>query len=136
MLAPLEGDLTERLEHEAMCQPPRGQLSDDDRPGVCGRLQARGDVRRVAQSHLPAVGSTDDADGGLAAVDPDAYVELVDTPCGRDVVSVFGSDLDDSQSGAGSAIGIVLVRGRHAEEGCDSVAHVRLHGAPELLDRV
>ena len=57
----LDVDVTERLEHEAMRQPTRRGLSDEDRPWLCRRLHARSDVRRVTESDSLRVGRADES---------------------------------------------------------------------------
>lgn len=64
----------------------------------------------------------------------DPYREVRETPGRLDVTRVLGDDLEDAKTGPHRALGIVLVRRRHAEVGADSVTGVRLHHAAVLLD--
>ena len=117
-----------------MRKSPRGRLSDHDCPRTRGSLEARCDIRRVAESDDLLIARTDRSHGGLAAVDPDTDAELLDAPGRGDVAAVLGDDIDDAKRGSRGALGIVLVRGRRPEVRRNPVAHVRLHHAAELLD--
>jgi hypothetical protein len=99
-------------------------------------LQARGDVRGVPERYGARVRGSDDPDSDLTGVDPDARAEVGDSPGRLDLARVVTDDVEDPDSSPGGALGIVLVRGGDPEEGGDSVAHMRLHVAAELLDRV
>ena len=81
------------------------------------------------------IGRADQADRGLAAVDADADVEVLDLPRRANVCGVLLDDGEDAERGERGSLGIVLVCRRDTEEGADAVSHVRLDVAAVLLDR-
>ena len=132
---PLDSHLAQGLEHEAVDDRSRRRLPDGDRARVSDALQARGHVVRVAERDRLWIGGSHQADRDLARVDPYPGVEIRDSPCALDLAGVARDLLEDAQGRTRGALGIVLVRARHAVERRDPVAHVRAHRAPELLDR-
>ena len=114
----------------------RRRLADGDRPRLGGRLQPsprRSSCRRArptADRHAPtrptAVSPVLMPTRRLKSEMPQAA--STSRAYSRD-------DVDDRERRPGGALGVVLVRGRDAEERGDAVAHVRLHGAAEPLDR-
>ncbi len=135
LLTSLDVQLSERLEHEAMRQAPRGRAPHDDGSRRGGRLQAGGDVRDVTERHHVLLGAADETDCCLAAVDADPDVEVLDSPGGGHVTCVLGDHLEDPDGRVRRPFRIVLVRSGHPEEGCDPVSHVGVDGAAVLLDR-
>ncbi len=134
LLATLDRQLAHRLEREAAREPPSRQGADENRAGLGGRLQPRGDVRRVAQSHLLRSGGAYRSDGSRAGVHADPDGEAADAERGLHLAPVLGDRTEDLQCGPGGAVRIVLVRDRHAEVGADPVAHVGLDRPAVLLD--
>ena len=132
-LATFHLEVAQRLEDEAVLETPGGRLSDDDRARLGEGLDSRRDVGRISEGHGSRLRRTDEPHGRLAAVDPDPDGEVCEAPCRLDVARVFGDDLEDAEGGAGGALGIVVVRGRHAEVRADPVALVGLHHAAVLL---
>ena len=104
-------------------------------PGLGGRLQSGGDVRRVAERDGLRVGASHEPDRCRAAVHSHSNGEAGDPPGGLDVARVSAHDLEDAKRRAGRALGVVLVRGRDAEVRADPVSLVGLHGAAVLVDR-
>ena len=129
------GEVSQRCHQEAALELPRGRSADHDRPRLGAALQPRCDVQRVAESDRMAFRRADHADRDLAAVDPDPDVELGQPPVRPHLFRVAVDRLDEAQGCARRAVGIVLRRGREAEEGGDSISHVGVDHAPELLDR-
>ena len=132
----LDGDLAARLEHEAVEDALRGRLTDDDCAGVRRRLKPRRDIRGVAERDRLGARRPDHADGRLARVDADARVEVGDAPGRLHLACVVADEVEDAQRSTRRALGVVLVRDGDPEEDGDAVAHVRLHLASVLLDRV
>ena len=118
-----------------MRQATRGRAPHDDGSRRGGRLQAGGDVRHVAERDHVLLGAADETDRGLAAVDADANVEVLDSPGGGDVTCVLGDHLEDPHRRMRRPLRVVLVRRGHPEEGGDPVSHVGVDGAAVLLDR-
>ena len=133
---PLTAMLAERLEREAMREPPRGLLADRDRARSRSRLDPGGDVRRVAERDRLRAARADGADARPPGVDADPDVEVGDAPGLGDVARVAADHLEDAEGRARGALRVVLVRARDAEVGADAVALVRLDGAAVLLDRL
>ena len=95
----------------------RRLVRDDTVHGRCA-LKARGGVDDVARRHAFAgIGPRVERDERLAGRDPDPELEVF-----------LDGKVANCESGADSALGIVLMRGRCSEEG-----HHRI--ADELLDR-
>ena len=67
--APLDGQLARRLECEAVGEPPRRRVADENRAGLGEPLQAGGGVGRVPERDRPRRGGADLADGRLTGVD-------------------------------------------------------------------
>ena len=118
-----------------MLETSCSDVTDEDRSGVGRRLEARCDVRRVAERDRLGIGAAHEPHRRWPAVHTDSYGEPRDPPRRLDVARVPADDLEDAQGRARSALGIVLVRGGHAEVGADPVALVRLHDAAVLVDR-
>jgi hypothetical protein len=133
-LATLHRKLAQGLEHEAMGEAAGGRVADGDRSGLGERLEPRRDVGRVPERDRTRFGRTDLAHGGLTGVDAHPDGEVCESPRRFDVAGVLLDDLEDAQAGAGSALGIVIVSGGHAEVRADPVARVRLHHPAVLLD--
>ena len=110
-------------------------VTDEDRSGVGRRLEARCDVRRVAERDRLGIGAAHEPHRRRPAVHTDPYGEPRDPPRRLDVARVPADDLEDAQGRARRALGIVLVRGWNAEVRADPVALVRLHDAAVLVDR-
>ena len=134
LLSALDGDLDRPAEVEAVLEPARGDLADEDRPGLGRGLEARRDVRRVAERDGLRIGAADEPDRCGPAVHADPHGEPRDSPGRLDVSRVAADDLEDAKRRAGGALGVVLVRGRNAEVRADPVALVRLHRAAVLVD--
>ena len=118
-----------------MLETSCSDVTDEDRSGVGRRLEARCDVRRVAERDRLGIGAAHEPHRRWPAVHTDSYGEPRDPPRRLDVARVPADDLEDAQGRARRALGIVLVRGGHAEVGADPVALVRLHDAAVLVDR-
>ena len=73
-------------------------LADRDRPRRARRLDARGDVRRVAERDGLRAARADRADAGPARVDADPDGEVGDAPGLGDVAGVVAGDLEDPQA--------------------------------------
>src|SRR5262245_7201887 len=96
-----------------------GCLVDEDAVHGRGGLQARSRVHHVAGSHtLPLGWARAARDQGLPGRDADPYLEL----------ALLADPVSDREGCADGTLGIVLVRGRGAEESHDGVAD-------EFLDR-
>ena len=96
LLASLHGDLQRGRELEAVLEPSRGDVPDEDRARLRGRLQSGGDVRRVAERDGLRVGASDEPDRCRAAVHSHAHCESRDAPGGLDVTRIAGHDLEDA----------------------------------------
>ena len=116
-------------------EPFRGGLTDRDRARHGKGLEPRRDVRRVAEADRLTFGAPDGADGHLAAVEPDAHVEVGDTPGDLDLTRVLADDMNDLERRPRGALGIVFMDYGEAEEGGYSIAHECVDAATELLDR-
>ena len=107
----LERPLAERLRHDPAGEPARGR-AHEDLARLRGLLEPCRDIERLAGRE----GRVALVDDDLTRLDPDADGELA-VP-----------RLDDRDRGTHRALGVVLVCGRHAEDGEHGVAG-------ELLDR-
>ena len=88
-----------------------GRLTHDDAHGRGDRLQARGDVDGVADEQtLPGAGFDVEPHERLAGVDADADPARLPADARH-----VGEPFDEAQPGAHGALGVVLVRDRHAE---------------------
>ena len=108
------------------------RLADGDRHRRGGRLQARRHVDGVAGEEALAGGRVDvEAHQRLAGVDADADLDGAAADAGQRVDLV-----DEAQTGAHGALGVVLVQGGHAEDGDHGVADELLDGAAVGLDHL
>ena len=120
----------EEAAHQAL-----GGVADQDRARRRQRLQARGEVGRVADRrvvHLEVV--ADRADDDRAGVDADAQLELDAALGERHAALRRGERVADRQRGADRALGRVLVRDRRAEERHHAVAGELVDDALEAVD--
>ena len=129
LLAPLDCQLAQRIEHECLEERLRRHLADDDRAGIGCGLEAGRDVRRVSQADRLGVRCADEPDRCLPRVDPDPGVEVGDFPGRLDLTAVFADVSEDRKGRTGRALRVVLVCLRNAEEGSDPIAHVCLDDA-------
>ena len=133
---PLTGVLAERLEREAVREPPRGLVADRDRARSRSRLDPGGNVRRVAERDRLRAARAHRADARPTGVDADADGEVGNAPGLGDVARVVADHLQDAQGRTRRALRVVLVRVRDAEVRADAVSLVRLDRAAVLLDRL
>ncbi len=134
LLASLDGDRVQLLEHEPIDEAPHRGLPGHDRTGLGDALETGGDVRRVAECDGLSLRAADKAHRHRPAVQADPDVEVRDPPGRLDVAGVLADDVNDVQRRSGGALGIVLVGHGDAEEGRDPVAHEGVDDAAELLD--
>ena len=130
-LLALHRDRVAGVEGEGLLGGGVGGLADGDGHRWGHRLQARRHVDGVAgEEALAARGVDVGAHERLAGVDPDADLDgsAADARQGVELV-------DDAQAGAHGALGVVLVHGRHAEDGDHGVADELLDRAAVGLDR-
>ena len=133
---PLQLERSVRAPREPVGDDLLRRLTDEHGTWVGVRLEAGGDVHRVAERReLDPIAGADRPRDDRPGVDADAHVEGVDAPPFRDLPPERRDVLDDTQPGTDRALGVVLVRGGCAEEGEDAVAGEVLHGPPERLDR-
>ena len=130
----MTGDLTERLELEAMCEAA-GRLGAPTAiaPGAAADWRRAATFVASPSATVCGLRRADQADPRPARVDPDADGEVRDAPGLGDVARVLADHLLDAQSRARSALGVVLADVRDAEVRADAVAGVRLDGAAVLL---
>ena len=131
LLLALHRDRVAGVEGEGLLGGGVGGLADGDGHRWGHRLQARRHVDGVAgEEALAARGVDVGAHERLAGVDPDADLDgsAADARQGVELV-------DDAQAGAHGALGVVLVHGRHAEDGDHGVADELLDRAAVGLDR-
>ena len=103
-----------------------GGLADEDAVDRRGGLQAGGGVDHVARGHPLALRRPGaERDQRLAGVDGDPQLELV---------ALLRHPVPDGERRADRALGVVLVRGRSAEERHHRVADELLDGAAEALE--
>ena len=111
----------EVLKLEQIAEQPARALGDDDRVRLGDRLQARREVRRLADDaallRLPR--SDQVADDDQPGRDPDPHVQR---RAGRG--DEFRRCLDDGEPGLHGALGVMFVGLRIAEIGEHAVAHV------------
>src|SRR6266536_107699 len=130
---PLQLKRAQRLELERVLDLPRGHRPDGDPSRARVHLKPSGDVDRVAECVVALFGGRllrkeDDR----TRVDPDAGREL-DAVSVADVAGVRSERGVHSQRGPHGPFGVVLVRGRNAEERVEPVAGQLRDGAPEPL---
>ena len=110
--------------------------TDHDASRLRGTLQARGRVHRVAGEHAVARAARSFLiDEHLAGLHADPHRELRPALGGEPAVQL-GKDRLHLDRRADGALGVVLVRARHAEDGQHGVAHELLEEplvAPDLL---
>jgi len=105
---------------------PEGRLADEDAVDRSRRLKTGGGVDHVARRHALALrGARAECDQRLARVDGDPQLELV---------ALLRHPVADRERRADRALGIVLVRGRGAEERHHRIADELLDGAAEALE--
>ena len=122
------------VEH-GLDQPER-LLPDEHQPGLAERLQAGRRVHGIAERGvLDAAPGADRADDDRSRLDADADAEPRHAPCGLDLARVLGDLLHDLQRRAHRALGVVLVRGRGAEQRQHAVSREVLDRPPERFDR-
>ena len=121
----LDRDRLELLEVEDALGRAEGRLRDRDAVDGCGALEAGGGVDDVAGDDALALLRTGaERDDRLARVDPDPHLQRE-----RHVFRVQLLDrLEDSESGANRALGVVLMCDGRSEDGHDGIPD-------ELLDR-
>ena len=121
----LDRDRLELLEVEDALGRAEGRLRDRNAVDGCGALQAGGGVHDVASDDaLAFLGTGAEHHDGLSGIDP--HPRLQGEPL---VFRVQLLDrLEDSESGANRALGVVLMYGGRSEDGHDGVPD-------ELLDR-
>jgi hypothetical protein len=133
------------LQLERLLGPPAEEIlsgalglgADEHAAGVRLGLQAGGDIDDVAGCAVfHAAARADGADDSDAAVDANAHAEAVDAEAALDIACIHPQLVADLESGADRAFGVVLVRGRGAEEREHAVAGEILDGAAEGLDSV
>ena len=130
-LLALHRDRVAGVEGEGLLGGGVGGLADGDGHRWGHRLQARRHVDGVAgEEALAARGVDVGAHERLAGVDPDADLDRSAADARQGVELV-----DDAQAGAHGALGVVLVHGRHAEDGDHGVADELLDRAAVGLDR-
>ena len=112
-----ERPVTERLRHDSRGEPPGGR-AHEDLAGLRGLLEPGRDIESLAGR-----------EGGVALVDDD-LPGLDPDPHGQLAVA----RLDDRDRRPHRALGIVLVRGRHPEDGEHRVAGELLDGPAVGLD--
>ncbi len=132
----LDRDLTQWLGDEASGQASGGLLPHDDRAWRSPRLEAGGDVRRIAKGHHLRVLGPDQADARAAAVHAHPDAELRDSPGSLRLSGIGRHELHDAERGPRRPFGVVFVSHGHAEVGADAVPLVRLHRPAVLLDRL
>jgi hypothetical protein len=103
---------------------PLDRSCNQDRAGLCGALDPRGDIRRIAEHfascvdhHLPGI----KADPGLKLRDASAGVSSVD----------FNKRALDRERGAHCALSVVLLRVRIAEQRHQPVTELFQHMSAE-----
>ena len=106
---------------------------DEHLAGLRVLLQARGDVDGVAADHQLAAGGRFPARDDLAGVDADPEPDL-GAVAARDAFGERAEAVLHGERSAHSALGVVLVRLRDAEDGEHRVADELLRRAPEALD--
>ncbi len=106
------------LRDDAVGRQPVRRRADQDLPRLGRLLETGGDVQRLARGE----GRVAVLDDHLARLDPDPHRKL----------AVAG--LDDRDGRAHGPLGVVLVRGRDAEDGEDGVAGELLDRAPVAVD--
>ena len=123
----------EVLQLEQIAEQPARALGDDDHVRFGDRLQARREVRRLADDaallRLPR--SDQVADDDQPGRDPDPHVQ---GRAGRG--DEFRRGLDDGEPGLHGALGVVFVGLRIAEIGEHAVAHVFGDEAAVALDQL
>ena len=126
----LERDRVTGLEGEDLLGGGVRGLADGDAHRRRGGLQPRRHIDGVAGEEAFAGRRVDaEVDERLAGVHADAHLEGAATDAGQGVDLV-----DQAQPGAHRALGVVLVRRRHAEHAHDGVADELLDGAAVRLD--
>jgi hypothetical protein len=112
----LQLQLAERLEREAARELPRSRMADRDTARTGRRLQASGDVHRVAEGVVEDVGRrVQPGNNHGASVDRDPCRQL-DPVRGGDVDRVARKRLVNRQRRADGAFSVVAVRGRCTEQ--------------------
>ncbi len=112
-----------------------GRLADDDRARRRHRLQARGEIDRLALRrvvHAQVVADAPDDDG--SGIDPDAQREL--EPAGAPQrLRVLANRVLDGEARRDGPDAMILVRDRRPEQGHDAVARELVDGAFVPMDR-
>ena len=132
---PLHIELTGVTPLEETLDRAMGGFVDEYRSGLGRGLQPRRDVHRVAERGVldPRAGADlphDDRSGRRS--DPDA--EALGTPTAAYLAGILLHLGDDAQRAENRSLGVVLPRGRRAEEGENAVAREILDVAAERLD--
>ena len=132
---PFHVELTRVAPLEEPLDRAMGGFVDEHRSGLGRGLQPRRDVHRVAERGVldPRAGADlpDDDRAGRRS-DPDA--EALGTPAAPHFAGILLHLGDDAQRAENGSFGVVLPRGRRAEEGENSVAREILDVAAERLD--
>ena len=122
---PLRGDRLRFAVVDRLPGRPLSLLADEHPVDRRRRLQARPGVDDVAGGHpLAGLRASSEPHERLAGVDADPHLELV----------ALARPVADRERGADSALGVVLVRGRRAEDGHHRIADELLDGAAVALE--
>jgi hypothetical protein len=131
---PLEGQFGEGPRMEVARDEAVGRLRDDDATGLGRLLEARGDVRRVADRrvvHAEVVSDTaHDDEAGV-----DALPDLEGQPLPPlELLAVILERRPDPDGGVDGPASVLLVSDGGAEEGHDAVAEELVHGPFVAVD--
>ena len=111
-------------------------MTDEDRPGLGGGLQARRHVGRVAERDRLRIGGCPRAPTAARPLLTPTRTANPVIPQAASMSRAYRSTTSRMRRAvARGALGVVLVGGRNAEVRADPVALVRLHRAAVLVDR-